>query len=75
MNCPLLPPPLPLDGVGDAPHEGEGVCDPVTGGIIGPPGGGPYWVLPGNGCLGPCNDGGKGPCGPFDGPEGCKSKI
>ena len=37
---PKLPPPLPLDGVGEAPC-GEGV----------PPGGGPYWAL-GNGCLG-----------------------
>ena len=46
------------------------MCDPVTGAKIGPPGGGPYCVLPGNGCLGPVNDGGKGPCGPFDGPEG-----
>ena len=53
-----------------------GVCDPVTvtvpvppGGKIGGPGGGPYCVLPGNGCLGPGHVGGNGPCGPFDGPE------
>ena len=74
---PLPPPPLPLDGVGDAPcDEGVGVWDdPVTGGTIGAPGGGPYCVLPENGCLGPVQDGGKGgPCGPFDGPPGCKKK-
>ena len=55
----------------DRCDEGVGVCDPVTGGRIGAPGGGPYCVLPENGCLGPGHDGGKGPCGPFDGPEGC----